>query len=81
MSDNPNRDVLDVLREQFTRVNVKLDHLAADMSNLKGRMSGVEADGGHTRVALAELNARVDRVDLGLDRIERRLDLVDLPAA
>jgi hypothetical protein len=81
MSDDPNRGVLHLLREQFTRVNTKLDLIAADVTNFRGRMSGVEADGGHTRVAPAELNARVDRVDLRLERIERRLDLVDLPAA
>ena len=70
--------VLDFLREQFARVHVKLDVIVADVSNRKGRVSGLEADAGHTRIALAELNARVDRVDTRLERIERRLGMVDL---
>lgn len=77
MTDAPNAIVLDYLREQFARVNTKLDLLTADVGNLKGRVSGLEAEAGHTRVALAELNGRVDRVDSRLGRIERRLDLVD----
>ena len=81
MSDSSNNDVLDCLREQFARVNTKLDRLAADVTNLKGRVSGLEAGAGHTRIALAELNVRVDRVNMWLERIERRLDPVDQPAA
>jgi tetrahydromethanopterin S-methyltransferase subunit G len=77
MSDDRNSEVLDFPREQFARVHAKLDLIGNDVSNLKGRVSGLEADAGHTRVALAELNARVDRVDMRLERIERRLDLVD----
>jgi tetrahydromethanopterin S-methyltransferase subunit G len=66
--------VLNFLREQFARVHAKLDRLIGDLDNLKVRMS--EADFGHTRAVLAEVNGRLDRMDKRLDRIERRLDLV-----
>jgi hypothetical protein len=80
MSNNPNPGMLDGLREQFARLNIKLDHIGADVTNLKGRVSTLEADGEHTRIALAEVNAGLDRVDNRLERIEVRLDLVDQPA-
>jgi tetrahydromethanopterin S-methyltransferase subunit G len=79
MSDNPNSDVLDFSREQFARVHTKLDRIGADVSNLKGRVSIPEADAGHTRIGLAEVNSRLDRMDNRLERIEVRLDLVDQP--
>ncbi|MSP02183.1 MAG: hypothetical protein EXR07_14200 [Acetobacteraceae bacterium] len=79
MSDTSKNNVLDYPRGQFARVHSKLDGIAADVSNLKGRGSGLEADAGHTHIALAELNTPVKRVDMRLERIERRLDLVDQP--
>jgi hypothetical protein len=78
MSDATN--VLDFLREQFARVHTRFDRIDADVGNLKVRMSGIEAETGYIRISLAELNGRVDRMDVRLDRIERRLDLVDSPA-
>lgn len=76
MSD-PKPEVLDYLREQFARVHSRFDRIEDDLGNLKVRATVLEAEFGHVRVALAELNGRVDRIDKRLDRIERRLDLVD----
>jgi L-rhamnose isomerase len=81
MSDNPNKDLVDFSREQFARVNIKLDRIGADVTNLKGRVSSLELEAGHTRVALAEVNSRLDRMDIRLERIEVRLDLVDQPTS
>jgi len=75
-SDN---EVLDFLREQFARVNAKLDLLTGDVANLKVRITGLEAESGHVRLGLAEVNSRIDRMDTRLERIERRLDLVEAP--
>ena len=72
-------EVLDCLREQFSRVNAKLDLLSGDIANLKVRVSGLEAEAGHVRIGLAEVNHRLDRVDARLDRIERRFDLAEAP--
>jgi tetrahydromethanopterin S-methyltransferase subunit G len=69
--------VLDLVREQFSGVHSKLDRIADDVTNLKVRMSGIEAEVGYVRVALAELNSRMDRADRRLDRIESRLDLAE----
>lgn len=81
MSDHDQRgEVLDFLREQFLGVHPKLDLLLADMENLKVRVSGLEAEAGHVRVGLAEVNSRIDRLETRLERIERRLDLVEGPA-
>lgn len=81
MSDHDQRGkVLDFLRGQFLRVHAKLDLLLADMGNLKVRVSGLEAEAGHVRVGLAEVNSRIDRLETRLERIERRLDLVEGPA-
>ena len=76
MSNNP---VLDYLREQFTIVDAKLDHLQVDVTDLKGRMTALEIESGHVRVELAAVNNRVDRMEARVDRIERRLDLVEAP--
>ena len=67
---------LDYLREQFARVHARLDVIQGDITNLKVRMSALEAEAGHTRIGLAELNSRLDRMDARIDRIERRLELV-----
>jgi hypothetical protein len=80
MSDNPNGQVLDYLREQFARVNVKLDRLTEDVTNLKVRATGMEAEMGYVRIGLAEVNSRLDRLDARVALIERRLDLTDVPA-
>jgi chromosome segregation ATPase len=68
--------VLDYLREQFARVNTRLDGIDGDLTNLKARMSAFAAESGHLRVGMAELNSRFDRMDARIDRIERRLELV-----
>jgi hypothetical protein len=75
----PSGEVLDYLREQFSRVNAKLDLLSGDMTNLKVRVSGLEAEAGHVRIGLAEVNHRLDRMDGRLDRIGRRFDLAEAP--
>jgi len=81
MSDNSDRLVLDYLREQFARVNTKLDRMSGDLTNPKVRVSGLEAEAGHVRVGLAEVNNRLDRFDARLERMEQRLELADaLPA-
>jgi uncharacterized protein YutD len=78
MSDSS--QVLDFLREQFSSVHTKLDLIAGDVTNLKVRMSGLEAEAGYVRLGLAEVNSRLDRLDERVARIERRLDLADAPA-
>jgi hypothetical protein len=54
-----------------------LDLVAADVSDLKLRMSAVEHHTAQVQVQMAGLNRRMDRFDERLGRIERRLELVE----
>ncbi len=66
MADEPDSLVLNILR----RIDGKMDRVIDDVHDLKVRMSSV-AEG------LAGVNRRLDRMDLRVDRIERRLELTD----
>ena len=85
MSDNPNGQVLDYLREQFARVNGKLDRLSGDMAEIKQRLTTVEIQVGNLAGTegshYAQVMLRMDRLDARVERIEQRLDLVDGAAA
>jgi archaellum component FlaC len=65
MADEPDNIVLVYLR----RMDEKLDRLAADVNDVKIRVTGVEE-------GLAGVNRRLDRIEARLDRVERRTDLV-----
>jgi hypothetical protein len=75
MSDQ-NPGVLDFLREQFGRVNGKLDNLAAGQLDLSRRVSSLEAQVAGLHGDFANQSMRIDRIEIRLDRIERRLDIV-----
>ena len=77
MSGIPGGDVLDFLREQFARVNTKLDNLASGQLDLSRRVSSLEAQVALVHGDFANQSMRIDRIELKLDRIERRLELVD----
>ena len=55
------------------RIDERTERMAEDLHDLKVRMSSVEAN-------LAAMNRRMDRFEMGLERIERRLELADAPA-
>jgi polyhydroxyalkanoate synthesis regulator phasin len=65
--------VLELLR----RIRASQDRVELDIADLKLRMSAVEQHLGQTPVQLAGLNARMDRFDERMSRIERRMELVD----
>lgn len=52
------------------RIEMTLDRMADDLGDLKLRTTNTEE-------ALAGVNRRLDRLDTRVERIERRLDLVD----
>jgi predicted nuclease with TOPRIM domain len=66
MADEPENLVLRYLR----RIDDKLDRLVDDVRELKIRMTAVEEN-------LASLNRRFDRLEVRVDRIERRLELTE----
>jgi archaellum component FlaC len=62
----------DVLRF-MGQADAKLDRVIDDLGDIKVRVTNVEEN-------LAALNRRVDRMDLRMERIERRLNLVETDA-
>jgi hypothetical protein len=54
------------------RIDEKVDRVIDDLRDIKFRMTNLEE-------GEAGIQRRLDRVDTRPDRIERRLDLVDLP--
>jgi archaellum component FlaC len=66
MVDEPENLILSLLR----RMDAKLDRVIDDVQDLKVRMTAVEE-------ALVGVHRRLDRLEVRVERIERRLDLVD----
>ncbi len=69
MSDGPDSLVLRFMRQ----VDAKLDRVIDDLADIKVRVTNVEEN-------LVALNRRADRMDLRIERIERRLDLTESAA-
>lgn len=72
VSDGPDNLILVYLR----RIDEKLDRLADSVADLSRRVTSLE-----TKVALphsdfAGRSERLDRIELRLERVERRLDIV-----
>jgi uncharacterized coiled-coil protein SlyX len=79
MANEPDNIVIVFLR----RIDQKIDLLAADVQDLKQRVTSLEGQFAHLQSDIARLHgdfagqsARMDRIEQRLDRIERRLDLV-----
>jgi chromosome segregation ATPase len=68
MSDEPDNLVLARLRE----IRDMLGRVLEDTTDLRLRVGALEAQ-------FASVSLRVDRLDSRLERIERRLNLVDAP--
>ena len=66
MTDGPDSLILQLLR----RMDEKLDRVGGDVHDLKVRVTGVEE-------GVAGIHRRLDRLDGRVERIERRLDLVE----
>jgi uncharacterized protein YigA (DUF484 family) len=73
MSNEPDNAVLRYLR----RIDEKLDRLAEDVRDLKGRMTTLETQMGLVQMGLARQSEHIDRMEIRLERIERRLDLIE----
>ena len=72
----PSLALLQALTERLLdgqrRMDVKLDRVLDDVTDLKSRMTGAEE-------GLAGVNRRLDRVDVRLARVEHRLELAEHP--
>ena len=66
MADEPDNIVLAILR----KIDQRTERMADDIQDLKARMTSVEE-------GLAGVNRRLDRLEVRVDRIEKRLELSD----
>jgi hypothetical protein len=74
MTDEP-----DNLTPRYLRaMDQKLDHVVAELRDLKTRVGRLEKGVAELHVNLAEHSVRMDRIDSRLDRIERRLELTEV---
>ena len=75
MVDAPDNLIFEYLR----RLDTKLDRVIEDIGDLKIRMTAVEEKIAQVELSIAGSTAASIEVEARLDRIERRLDLVELP--
>ena len=68
MADEPDNLFLVYLR----RLDAKMDRVIDDLADVKVRLTNLEE-------GQAVTSRRMDPIEAPLDRIERRLDLVDMP--
>ncbi len=73
MPDEPDNLTLRTLR----RMDEKLDRVLGDVADMKFRLTSLERQSAEVRLDIAGVSSCLDRMDVRLDRIERRLDLVD----
>lgn len=79
--NGPENLVLRYLR----RIDERLDEVGHEQREQRARLASIEhtlaQEFAHTRMEFVRLDERLDRVHDRLGRIERRLDLIDVPAA
>ena len=61
------------------RMDEKLDRLSAKFDDLVLRTGGIETELAQLHVRFAESSVSSDSFERRMERIEKRLDLVDLP--
>ena len=66
MADEPDNIVLAILR----KIDQRTERMAEDLQDLKVRVTSVEE-------GLAGVNRRLDRLEIRVERIEKRLELTD----
>ncbi|MGY3453072.1 archaellum component FlaC [Bradyrhizobium sp. USDA 4353] len=66
MATEPDNIVLAILR----KIDQRTERMAEDLQDLKIRVTAIEE-------GLAGVNRRLDRLELRVDRVERRLELSD----
>jgi len=74
MADN----IENLMLEQFRRRDRRLENIEHGMDDMKLRMTSVEEHLGPIMMSLAGLNARSDKIERRIERIENRLDLTEI---
>ncbi len=70
-----NDDVGNLILERLRRMDDRLSNIEGDMHDMKLRMTVVEEHVGNLVLSISGLNARMDRFDERLARVERRMEL------
>ena len=60
------------------RIDERLDRMESDLGDIKLRMTATEEHLASMMMSIAGVNARMDKIDGRLARVERRLDLTDV---
>ena len=70
-------DVGNLILERLRRIDGRLVNIEGDLHDIKLRTTLLEEHLGNVIVSLGGLNARMDRFDERLARVERRAELTD----
>lgn len=70
-------EIQNLVLEQLRLIRKSQDETREDILDMKIRMSATERHLGEIQVQLGALNARMDRFDERLTRVERRMNLAD----
>jgi archaellum component FlaC len=73
VTDNVENMTLVFLR----RIDERLDRIEGDLGDIKLRMTASEEHLASMMMSLAGVNSRMDKIDVRLTRIERRLELTE----
>ena len=68
-------DVGNLILERLRRMDDRLVNIEGDLHDMKLRMTVVEEHIGNLVLGISGLNARMDRFDERLTRVERRMEL------
>ncbi|EZP57544.1 MULTISPECIES: hypothetical protein [Sphingomonas] len=68
-------NVENLILERLRRIDDRLSNIEGDMHDVKLRMTVVEEHIGNLVLSVSGLNARMDRFDERLTRVERRMEL------
>ena len=77
-SEDMAEKVENLILERLKRIDHRLENIADDISELKTRATAVDEHIGGMFITLSGVNARLDRIDDRMKRIERRLDLSEV---
>jgi DNA anti-recombination protein RmuC len=72
-----NDNVANLVLEQTRRLDQRFSRMEDDMADIKLRMTTTEEHLGSLMTSVSGINARLDKLDAGVSRIERRLDLTE----
>ena len=68
-------EIGNLILERLRRMDDRLVNIEGDMHDVKLRMTVVEEHIGNLVLGVSGLNARMDRFDERMTRVERRMDL------